>query len=361
MNKIAHIQSLRGVLAMFIVLFHSPIDSLITGAFLINAWIAVDIFFVISGYVITLNYLDISSSDQIKSFQKRRFWRIYPLHFATLIFFLLLEITKYFLIYFSSYLDYMTPFEVNDLPSFISNLFLLQVLTGHAISWNIVSWSISAEFWTYMIFAFAAFISAQNIHRYLYISIILIIISAIILSMYGFHPVNGLSRAVYSFFIGSIFLVLFESKFKNVNSLITPALIIGLLFIGIFSNGENSAGINFLIPFFAAPVLILLNGTSHTNVLKKFLNLPALVYLGKISFSIYLLHNIIWLALKLFLTQVLNFPLLLNSHEQLRVLIESQILSNVLILFSLSILIFLSHLSYKYIEKPFIKVSNFRK
>lgn len=356
MNKITHIESLRGVLAIFIVLFHSPVDSLITGEFLINAWIAVDIFFVISGYVITLNYLDIKSIDQVVSFQKRRFWRIYPLHFVTLLFFLILEILKLITYYFDS-LGVTSLFVANDLSSFVSHLFLAQVITGDAISWNIVSWSISAEFWTYIIFAFAAFFSAKDIKKYLFISTLLIGISAITLSIYGFLPANGLARAVYSFFIGSYFFILFEGKFKNVSSLITFSLIFGLFSIAIFSHGEDSSGINFFIPFFAAPLLLALNGSNQNNILMKFLNLPILIYLGKISFSIYLLHNIIWAMLKLFLTKGLDLPFIVNSQNETRVLIESSFLSNLLILCSLSILIFFSHFSYKYIEKPFIDVS----
>jgi peptidoglycan/LPS O-acetylase OafA/YrhL len=348
MNKITHIESLRGVLAIFIVLFHYPIDSLITGEFLINAWIAVDIFFVISGYVITLNYLGIKSIDQVASFQRRRFWRIYPLHFVTLIIFLILEIVKS-MPYFIGFAGTYSSFVINDLSSLISHLFLAQVLTGDAFSWNIVSWSISAEFWTYIIFAFAAFFSAKDIKKYLFVSSLLIAISAITLSIYGFLPINGLARAVYSFFIGSCFFILFEGKFKNVSTLITFSLILGLFSIAFFSYGEDSAGINFFIPLFAAPLLLALNGSNQNNMLMKFLNLPPLIYLGKISFSIYLLHNIIWGMLKLFLTQGLDLPLIVNTQNETRILIESSFLSNLLILCSLSILIFISHFSYKYI------------
>tara|TARA_B100000900_G_C20575874_1_gene715306 strand:+ start:825 stop:1928 length:1104 start_codon:yes stop_codon:yes gene_type:complete len=361
MNKISYIESIRGVLAMLILLFHAPLDSLITGEFLINAWIAVDIFFVISGYVITLKYFEVESFDNVIMFQKKRLFRLYPLHLITLVIFLFLEIIKYIAKYNFGFSSELEPFSINNSTSFLSNLFLIQVFTGHAISWNLVSWSISAEFWTYIIFILTAFFASQDNKKYLIFSILLILISAIILSIYGFLPINGLARGIYSFFIGSCFLIIFRGKFQNVNLSIPILLIVSLMLTAIFSKGESYAGINFLIPWLAATLLIALDGSNENNLLIRVLNFPLLLYLGKISFSLYILHNIVWWILKIFLVQILQFPLITNSQGEIRVFIENYLISNLLIIFSVGVIIFISHYSYKYIEKPFINMARFQR
>lgn len=361
MNKISYIQSMRGILAMLILLFHAPLDSLITGEFLINSWVAVDIFFVISGYVITLNYFDVKSLDKVILFKKKRLFRLYPLHLITLLVFLFFEIIKFIGKNNLGFLSEIDPFAVNNLNSFLSHLFLAQVITGHAISWNLVSWSLSAEFWTYIIFIITAFFAYQDNKKYLIFSLSLILISAIILSIYGFLPINGLARSIYSFFIGSCFLIIFRGKFQNVSLFLSISLIISLIIIAIFSKGEDSAGINFLIPWLAASFIISLDGSDKNNLLIRALNSPIFLYLGKISFSLYLLHNIIWWALKVYLVQILQYPLITNSQGEIRILIENHLISNLIIIFSIGVIIFISHYSYKYIEKPFIDMAKFSK
>ena len=243
----------------------------------------------------------------------------------------------------------------------MSHLFLAQVITGHAISWNLVSWSLSAEFWTYIIFIITAFFAYQDNKKYLIFSLSLILISAIILSIYGFLPINGLARSIYSFFIGSCFLIIFRGKFQNVSLFLSISLIISLIIIAIFSKGEDSAGINFLIPWLAASFIISLDGSDKNNLLIRALNSPIFLYLGKISFSLYLLHNIIWWALKVYLVQILQYPLITNSQGEIRILIENHLISNLIIIFSIGVIIFISHYSYKYIEKPFIDMAKFSK
>ena len=70
----------------------SPIAS---NAFVDNAWLMVDFFFVLSGFVIALNYQGaIRSGASLLEFQYRRFFRLYPLHLVMLLVFLLLECAK---------------------------------------------------------------------------------------------------------------------------------------------------------------------------------------------------------------------------------------------------------------------------
>ena len=84
------LETLRGLAALAVAFYHFPSDSLL---FIQNGYMAVYLFFSLSGFVITLNYF--KKIDNIKSlivFQKKRFFRLYPVHFFVLILVLLIEI-----------------------------------------------------------------------------------------------------------------------------------------------------------------------------------------------------------------------------------------------------------------------------
>ena len=81
MSKILQLQSLRGILCLIVVFVHfTPYENLLIHNHYL-AGIAVITFFILSGYVLTLNYLyRINSIDNLKIFFKKRFFRLYPLH-----------------------------------------------------------------------------------------------------------------------------------------------------------------------------------------------------------------------------------------------------------------------------------------
>ena len=60
--------------------------------FIMNGGLVVDFFFVLSGFVISLNYLDkINTKNDLIKFQKKRFLRLYPLHILTLLIFVFID------------------------------------------------------------------------------------------------------------------------------------------------------------------------------------------------------------------------------------------------------------------------------
>jgi len=117
-------------------------------------------FFVLSGFVIAINYLDkIFTFKDIILFQKKRFLRLYPLHFIMLIIFLFIEITKYIAEAKFGLNASNKPFTTNNLVSFLANIFLIQNYTVSNLTFNTPSWSISAEFYTYFLFALIFFLT----------------------------------------------------------------------------------------------------------------------------------------------------------------------------------------------------------
>ena len=69
------LETFRGIFALVIVLHHLKIDTFIQKSnFIINGGLVVDFFFVLSGFVISLNYLDkIKSKNDLIIFQKKGF------------------------------------------------------------------------------------------------------------------------------------------------------------------------------------------------------------------------------------------------------------------------------------------------
>ena len=78
-DKYLALESLRGGAAISVAIHHFYIGSHFNVAFTMYAWLMVDFFFVLSGFVIALNYQDrIKTFENLKAFQFKRFLRLYP-------------------------------------------------------------------------------------------------------------------------------------------------------------------------------------------------------------------------------------------------------------------------------------------
>src|ERR1700733_3647449 len=152
------LESLRGVAAFLVVLAHMPpaIWALKNILFIQHGVLMVPFFFVLSGFVICYNYYEvIFDKTQFFRFIFLRFFRLYPVHFVFLLVWLSFEIARYVAYWHYGIRPPVTvPFHENSIQALIENIFLVQALgfSSHATSFNGPSWSISVEFYTYVIF-----------------------------------------------------------------------------------------------------------------------------------------------------------------------------------------------------------------
>jgi peptidoglycan/LPS O-acetylase OafA/YrhL len=143
---------LRGIAAIWVVVFHFseivvkfvPLDRSLV---LTKGYLMVDLFFIMSGFIMCHVYQQSFqtgvNTQNFRKFFMARFARIYPLHFFTL----LMVIIICFIV------NGWGP--VWDPKAIPTHLLLLQSFGIHKIfTWNVPSWSLSAEWWAYMIFPF---------------------------------------------------------------------------------------------------------------------------------------------------------------------------------------------------------------
>ena len=144
----------RGLFASMVVLFHLSAFSdtpILNNAFVYNSDLFVDFFFILSGFVIAYTYQSMQDFNAFKIFIKKRFLRLYPLHIIFLFLFIGVEVGKKLLT------GHIAINQPDNMLTFFSNLLFLHSvkLPGVTdVSWNIPSWSISAEMIAYLVFGF---------------------------------------------------------------------------------------------------------------------------------------------------------------------------------------------------------------
>ncbi|MFO1370628.1 MAG: acyltransferase [Marinagarivorans sp.] len=160
-RELIALTSLRGVAAVLVVLHHyclvftDDIVRWLPSRILVNAYLCVDLFFILSGFVLAYVYRSFSAgvvAYDYRRFMLARLARIYPLHLFTLAIVLALEIAAACvgLVYHSVQAHWAPPFTAEQTPlSLLSNLLMLQTLHWGAF-WNVPAWSLSAEFFTYL-------------------------------------------------------------------------------------------------------------------------------------------------------------------------------------------------------------------
>jgi len=193
----------RGIFASMVVFFHLSAFSntaVLNNNFIYNSDMFVDFFFVLSGFVITYTAQGMSAPADMKLFYKKRLFRLYPLHFIMLLIFVFIELVK------KQFVGHIQVNQLNNannnITTFFSNLFLLNSvkLPGVTdVSWNIPSWSISAEMLSYILFGLVVwFIHRFNSYKNRVYLFALVAISALLI----LHALSGDFRLTYSFDYG---------------------------------------------------------------------------------------------------------------------------------------------------------------
>lgn len=284
--EIKSLTGLRGIAAVWVMLFH------FLGYYFINfyqvpiiiyGYMGVDLFFILSAFVLALSYSDKFKSISISSwisFMKKRFIRIYPLYFFCIVTYLL----------WKNDLSLLTPIKL------IPNLFLLQNLFSPNHIYSDVTWSLSVEWMAYLIFPFLIFIN--NKLKSHFFNIILVLMSVVLrfysdnqeslfigsflkvdtvidLPYNNIYGSNSILRMISAYLLG---LVVYNYRDIKINSF--PVIL--LIFILLLANK-----LLILIPILFSLIIL---SFLHSNRVTKIINWKPFHFFGLISYSIYLVH-----------------------------------------------------------------------
>ena len=134
----------RGICASLVVLYHLypfAATPVINNSFILNSDLFVDFFFALSGFVIAYNYQFIVTGNDLTLFFRRRFLRLYPLHFVLLAIYISIELIRGIA---SHYVHFnKVNISSNTFYTAITNLFLVNSIKFpfvHDLSYNGPSW-----------------------------------------------------------------------------------------------------------------------------------------------------------------------------------------------------------------------------
>ncbi|SDE82391.1 acyltransferase family protein [Epilithonimonas hungarica] len=342
-----NLTGLRFYAAFWVFLYHFfPVYTTIPKiVFFEIGYLGVDVFFILSGFILTYVYYDKFFVNKISlrdyyGFIIKRFAKIYPLHFIiTLIFIPLLFVGKY--IFHQE--------TLNVYPDTLVNNFLLihaWSTTDH-YSWNFPSWSISAEWFAY-VFLFVPLALVYRKSRVLFLSISILVILLFLWKWFQIpnftvdrYTMNGLPRIIPEFFIGIMIGVV---RKKITIARLQASVFFGFSLLFLFAVFSFNYYPQQLCVFGFSGVILALSYKTFFDFLfcsKK------MIYLGNISYAFYLTQ---FLSLIIF-EQIFRviFP---GDADQLYIDMIKFLLAFCLNLFFASI-------SYRYLEEPLrLKIIN---
>jgi peptidoglycan/LPS O-acetylase OafA/YrhL len=301
---------------------------------------------VLSGYVITNTYFyQINNISDLFRFQFLRVGRLYPIHIFYLTLIAVIEVVKYLLETKFGITSPNNPaFSRNNWESFFLQLFLIQSIgnTGYSTSFNGPAWSISVEFYVYIMFGLAV-LALKDKSRYLFSLLSLLSITLIAINPENYYI--DLLRCTSGFFIGSL-ICIYRGNLSYLIKNTSNILIIILLII--FLSFKEYHKYDFIIYLLSG--LLVISSLDENLLLKGLYKSKIITQLGILSYSIYMSHFlIIWIY-----NQYLR--VVLKRSEKIIGLQSIPQLSIVETFLSIAVIIILivitSSLSYKYIEKP---------
>ena len=345
------LDSFRGIAAICVVIFHMHIIGSITELnFFRGSSLFVEFFFVLSGFVLahTYGFKDVT----FKRFIISRTFRLYPLHLFMFIMFFLLQIVQLIFVKYGMVFN-KVPFEGHyAFKEIIPNLLFMQSwLPGFLpTSWNQPAWSLSVEYYMYIIFFFTLFIKSNL--KYIVWFLFSFISFYIIINSFG--VMSQVIRGLSCFFAGALTYLIYRKinlKFEKINTNLFSVVEFLLIFLIIYiiSYVEEYKAIYASFIF----LLIVFFFAFEKGVLSKILKASFFQLLGKLSYSIYMTHALILWCLGIFVKLLglfLKKSFEIKIEDVLYIDFGNIFINNSVVIIILFIVIFISMFTYKYIE-----------
>jgi peptidoglycan/LPS O-acetylase OafA/YrhL len=368
-SRFTVLDSWRGVCAIIVVVYHfTAMSHLLFLPLIRNGWLFVDFFFVLSGFVITHAYQPhLGSPSALLSFAIRRFGRIWPLHVVVLALFVVTELLKLLLTTKGFGADH-PPFTGRmSIDGLAANVFLVQSMgVLSEASWNVPSWSISVEYWTYLVFGLTVLASARAARHQLWNTLTFAGIFTFSLFVLVVYSKTFETTVTFGFFrcllgfIGGHFAYELWRRFPYLHSS-TPIELMTVLLVSAFVVYSANTCLAFLAPIVFGGVVIVF--ARERGVLSRLLRTRPFILLGKLSFSVYMTHWFLHDVFRKVLGVVeqksgitLSDPMQFMVGRKLvttRIIVwGGPFLSDLLLVLFLALVIATSNLTFRFVEKP---------
>jgi peptidoglycan/LPS O-acetylase OafA/YrhL len=319
---------LRAVAALGVMLFHFTKEAGLELGLLAppiqRGYLGIDLFFVLSGFIIHHVYRT-TFAKQVEvgpaaDFIRSRFARIYPVHLLTLTVML-------FFFAVSVLVLHRAPEDPSAFSwtAIIASLFLVNgwfdLLTP-----NIPAWTVSAEWFAYLLYPAAGFLAAR-LHNGSRIALVLV--ALIVIELVGNeHPLLRISP---EFALGMMAYDLnADLSLARRMPWYSGWLVTGLILASTYLLTGEHLGV--FSGLFAVLLVALSNNSDHLGSL---LARPVPVYLGEISYSTYMVHHPVWTVIK-------------NLCRLAHIQISSPLVVCVAILLAIGV----SALTFRFVELP---------
>lgn len=341
------IDGLRAIAVISVIIYHLN-ESWLSGGFL-----GVDIFFVISGFLITgIIITEIQqNSFSLKQFYTRRIKRIYPA------FITVMALVSFIASAIFIYKDFDQLRKTIELATaFLSNFYLGLTQGYFDLSANenpvLHIWSLAVEEQYYLIFPLILILAYKKFREIKALFIITLILFFILLAT-SFIPANFYKEVLHQpniyylsnlrfpeLLVGSLLAIYhnlsnkvqLSKQVNNILAILSTLLLFSCLFL-MHNNIAYIPGVTLILPCIFTALII--HTTSQNNIIKLCLSNKAIVFIGKISYSLYLYH---WIFIA--------FAYYITGEKQ----INNQSIAIVTVL-----TIIFSVLSYYLIEQPIRK------
>jgi peptidoglycan/LPS O-acetylase OafA/YrhL len=340
-DRVEQLDGLRGIFSILVIAHHHNAfrESIFyNNFFVLNSSLFVDFFFVLSGFVIAMNYIEkIHTTQDFASFIKKRFIRLYPLLFYTEVIFIIANLfgdqsslknaTNLSLLYYlRSGLDTLT---------FMGSTPIL----GDWMGINYPAWSISSEMISYVVFGIVLLVTPSK--KYLAFLLLSMACIVFIISKDEYMLVYdyGFVRGLLCFCVGIFTFAFLKNRAFQLTYLEIPFLILLVACMYATHHYEWNL-IRLIFPvLFSMGIIIFANSS---GIITRLLSSKPFQYLGKISYSIYLNHAIVLIFVNICIFRVLK-------AEPTETMIAFSLIT------SISLTIMYSHFTYEWIEMRFGK------
>ena len=313
-SRIPELDGLRGFAILQVISVHylyNPGANLPTGlhflqSFFALGWTGVDLFFVLSGFLIGGILLDVRASpNYFKTFYIRRFFRIVPLYYLWL--FCLIGLV---------FLTGSTFFQTQSAQPGIDwrllghFLFLQNLWANHystlAVWWLSVTWSLAIEEQFYLVAPFLVrFLSRRNLIIFLSLVILAAPCGRIVAPLLSHRPGHAIYRLT-PFRADALALGMLEAIFwrvpefrawlvrkKKILYAIFGLFLVGMCVLGIWFESPDSSltqtvGYSWIALFYVSLLLIAL--TDAAGPIARVARIARLGDWGRISYCMYLIH-----------------------------------------------------------------------